>query len=501
MCSPHAFPTRGLVLLSLVAPASALYAQNATQSTPTAPNSTAAHQPYKIGDWTITGSLRGRAEYWDWFETPGFHDSDLFGGTLLRLGAAKQSKNTDINFEIAQPTLYSLPANSVAPAPAGQLGQGGTYRAVNGGQDAGLFIKTASLRFRNLGSAANSLRLGRFEFVDGLEVLPKDPSLAWLKRARIADRLIGNFGFTHVQRSFDGAQFSHNTPTSNFTMFLGQPTEGVFQLNGMGRVKDVYAFYGAYTKPMKSADARLFYIRYHDGRGLTPVDNRPAALRATDTGDIDINNFGANYIKTFDTKGGKADFLAWGSYQTGSWGSQSHRANALALEVGYQPKNMKWKPWFRAGYFNGSGDNTPEAALGGRHETFFQMLPTPRVYARFPFYNLMNNNDIFVQAIAKPNAKTTLRADIHRLRLSDAADLWYLGGGAFNDGVFGYQGRPGGGQKGLANVFELSLDYNVNKNTTLGLFAAHASGGNAVNAAYPAGNNANYFFLELTRRF
>jgi len=28
-----------------------------------------------------------------------------------------------------------------------------------------------------------------------------------------------------------------------------------------------------------------------------------------------------------------------------------------------------------------------------QHNTFFQVLPTPRVYARFPFYNLMNNKD------------------------------------------------------------------------------------------------------------
>ncbi len=501
----HAVLTRGLILLSPLAFISAVNAQNAASPTTSSPAATpkpaASSKPYKIGDWTISGSLRARGEYWDWFNTPGFDDNYTFGASLLRIAAARQSKNNDITLEVAQPTLFGLPGNAVAPAPAGQLGAGGSYRAVNGGQDGSLFIKTAAIKFKNLGSAANSLRLGRFEFDEGLEVLPKDPSLAWLKRARIADRLIGNFGFTHVQRSFDGGVFSHNDPKSNITLFLGAPTEGVFQLNGMGEVKDVYTFYGAYTKPMKSADARLFYIRYHDGRNLTPVDNRSAAVRALDKGDIDINNFGANYIKTFDLTCGKADILAWGSLQTGSWGSQSHRANALALEAGYQPKNVKWKPWFRAGYFNGSGDSTPEGALGGKHETFFQMLPTPRVYARFPFYNLMNNEDIFVQAIAKPNPKTTLRADAHRVRLSSAGDLWYLGGGAFNDPVFGFQGRPSGGQKGLATVIDLSLDYNLNKETSVGVYAAHASGGSAISAAYPAGNNGNYVYLEMTRKF
>lgn len=460
----------------------------------------AAYKPYKIGDWTVFGSIRARAENWDWFTTPGFDDSYTYGAYLLRAGLSRQTKSVDYAFELAQPTLIGLPDNAVAPAPAGQLGHGGSYRAVNGGQDGSLFIKTASVKFKNVGEG-NSLRLGRFEFDDGSEVIPKDPSLAWLKRQRITTRLIGNFGFTHVQRSFDGGLFSHDKPSGNVTLFLAQPTEGVFQLNGLGRVKDVYTMYGAYTKPMKSAEGRLFYIRYHDGRGLAPVDNRPVAVRNLDRGDIDINTFGANYIKTFDSKSGKADVLAWGTLQTGKWGSQSHRAHALALEAGYQPKNMKYKPWLRAGYFNGSGDDTPEAALGGRHETFFQILPTPRTYARFPFYNLMNNEDMFVQGILRPTPKTTLRAEAHRLRLSSGSDLWYAGGGAFNDGVFGYQGRPSGGQKGLANVFELGVDHAINPLTTVSAFAAHASGGSAVNAAYPAGNNSNFFYIELARRF
>ena len=204
---------------------------------------------------------------------------------------------------------------------------------------------------------------------------------------------------------------------------------------------------------------------------------------------------------TFDTKGGKADVLAWGALQNGDWGSQSHRAHGLALEAGFQPTKMKWKPWLRAGYFTSSGDKTAEGALGGRHGTFFQMLPTPRAYARFPFYNLMNNEDLFVQAILRPNAKTTLRADAHRLRLNSAADLWYAGGGAFNDTVFGYQGRPSGGNNGLATVFDLSVDRQINALTSVTLYAAHASGGGAISNVHPAGDNGNFFYIELSRKF
>ena len=82
---------------------------------------------------------------------------------------------------------------------------------------ASLFIKQAFWRHKGFGGAANSVRLGRFEFIDGAEVMPKDPTLAWMKRERIAHRLIGNFGWSHVQRSFDGGELVRNTPGLNIT--------------------------------------------------------------------------------------------------------------------------------------------------------------------------------------------------------------------------------------------------------------------------------------------
>ncbi len=511
------FPVQlaGGLALAAIMPISTAFAQNPATPAPIPGPTTAAEAkpavpatkpatappPYKIGDWTVNGSVRLRGENWNWFDTPGFDDNYTFGASLLRLGIGRQTKSADYQFELSQPTLLGLPDSAVAPPPQGQLGHGGTYRAVNGAQDGSIFLKQAFVKFKGLGSPANSLKLGRLEFWDGSEVMPKDGSLAWLKRERINHRLIGNFGFSHVQRSFDGVQFTHDTPKGNFTFLGARPTEGVFQLNGMGEVKSVHTFYGSYTKPMKSAEGRLFLLRYHDGRGLTPVDNRPAPVRAADTGDINVNTLGAHYIRTFDLAGGKADILAWGALQNGDWGSQSHRAHAVALEAGYQPAKMKWKPWLRVGYFNGSGDDTPEGALGGRHQTFFQVLPTPRIYARFPFYNLMNNEDLFAQAILRPNPKTTIRADAHRVRLSSAADSWYLGGGAFNDTVFGYQGRPSGGNKGLANIFDVSIERQLNPLTSVTLYAAHASGGGAVANVHPAGDSANYFYLELSRKF
>src|SRR5687768_6166825 len=84
----------------------------------------AAGDPVKF-----SGSVRLRAENWGWFETPGYDDSYLFFGTLIRASAAQQRERFDWQAEIAQPALFALPDRAIAPAPQGQLGFGGTYFA------------------------------------------------------------------------------------------------------------------------------------------------------------------------------------------------------------------------------------------------------------------------------------------------------------------------------------------------------------------------------------
>ena len=448
------------------------------------------------GKWIFSGSVRSRIEHWDFFEAPGFDDSYTFNGTLLRYGALRQTKSNDIQLELAAPLLIELPKNAVAPAPQGPLGLGGNYRAANGGQDASIFPKQAFVRLKGIGSAASSVRLGRFEFWDGSEVAPKNPVLAAVKRDRIAHRMIGNFGYSHVGRSLDGVQFVHNTPSGNFTVLAARPTEGVFQLNGLGEVRGVDFAYAAYTRPMKDSEARLFGITYRDDRdNIVKTSNNAAAV----TGDVKVNTLGAHYLKAIDTGAGNVDLLAWGALQSGDYGNLSHRADAFALEAGYQPKKSKLRPWLRVGYYRASGDKD---SADGKHGTFFSVLPTPRIYARMPFYNQMNIEDAFIQGILRPNPKLTARSDFHFLKLNSAGDLQYSGGGAFQDTSFGYAGRKNvSGQKSLANVLDVSVDYAINPRTSMTVYAARAFGKDVINGIFPAGKNATYLYAEVSRKF
>ena len=488
-----------------------LFATVAAQSNnaPTAnaaPTSTPPKQ-LKIGDLSFSGNLRVRLENWDWWETPGFEDRYTFGAAVLRLSLGQQKDRVDWLVEGEFPVLINLPEHAIAPAPQGQLGHGASYFSASGRQDGSAILKQAFVKVKTLfGDKASSLRVGRLEFVDGTEVMPTDPTLATLKRDSIAQRLIGNFGFTHVSRSFDALQYQRSTKQGTFTFVGGRPTEGVFQLRGLKEL-DVDFWYGAYTKPIATkrwtSELRFLGLHYHDGRGVLKTDNRPAALRRDDHDNIRITTVGGNYLAALKTTQGTVDLLAWGVGQFGSWGDQTHGAGAIVFEGGFQPAGAlnKYATWLRGGYSRSSGDNN---ITDKRHTTFFQVLPTPRPYARFPFYNMMNMEDVYGQLRMKPHSRVALRADVHHLRLSDANDLWYAGGGAFQETTFGYTGRPGGGNRSLGTLFDINADITISQRTTLTLYGAGVRGGGVQSFIYPASGRiptSKFLYAELTTRF
>jgi len=112
--------------------------------------------------------------------------------------------------------------------------------------------------------------------------------LAAVVQSRIAHRLISNFGFTAVQRTFDGGQFSLNSGKNNFTFFGARPTAGILQTDGMPEL-DIEVYYGAFTRsintPRGEAQLRVFGLGYVDDRNtILKTDNRPAPVRTADLG-------------------------------------------------------------------------------------------------------------------------------------------------------------------------------------------------------------------------
>ena len=450
----------------------------------------------------VTVLVRERTNATQWFAaTP---NSEQYGhqDSLLRLGLQQRISHFDYQIEVGQSAELFLPTDAVSPVAAqGQLGLGGTYYASNTNNPdpaAGSF-RQGFLRYHFSGHDTNVLRLGRFEFFDGQETAPKNTTLAWLQTNRIAQRLVGNFGFSNGQRSFDGADGKINGANYNLTAMAGRATQGVYNMNANPEL-NVDIQYLAYTRYLaqKHLMVRGFALGYHDGRtGLTKTDNRTAAARALDHKNIRLGTYGMDAVAAIPVGKNTVDLLFWGVLQDGNWGLLSQHSGGYAVEGGYRLNGVKTQPWLRGGALRTTGDNNNTDSV---HNTFFQVLPTPRIYARFPYFNMMNSKDQFVMLIDKPTKALEIRTDLHFLQLTAPKDFWYSGGGAYDNKVFGYIGKPGNNHGSFSSLYDISADYAISKQFSLTSYYARSFGKTVVAAIYPRNRDANYGYFELDYR-
>ncbi len=486
--------------LLLVVLATTAWAQNDDEIFP---DSTDTPQPIKMGSVTLNGEVWGRGEGWNWF-VGNTRDHYGFGQSLLLLSLTQQSNKIGWKLSLAQPSLFGLPSGAFAAGNGTPVGLGAIYFTANGSNRnvANAFVQEAYVSIRGLDRNHSTLRIGRFLFNDGREKKPKSEDLAWLVRERISERLIGDSYWTGITRSFDGAHFSSDIgANTNLTLLAARVTKGVFQTDGMGEM-DVDTFYGAYTRefptPRTDSQLRVFGFGYHDGRNVLKVDNRRLAARQADHADINIGTFGLNYALVAPIRYvGKWDLLIWGAQQIGNWGVLKQWANSGLVELGWHPPVPKLHPWLRAGAFFASGDGNPN---DNRHTTFFQPLPTEQLYARLPFYTLQNTEDYTAQIIFQPTHKLELRSELHKVKLHQANDEWYLGSGAFQNSSFGYFALPDNGHRGLANYVDFSAKYQINANLAVNSYIGVMSG-KAVETNSLKGRKGGFTFMEIAYRF
>ncbi len=158
----------------------------------------------------------------------------------------------------------------------------------------------------------------------------------------------------------------------------------------------------------------------------------------------------------------------------------TQRAGAVDVEGGFQPRILpRVKPWLRGGTLWASGDGNPNDKTHG-------------TFRAFPFYNMMNIDDSFGMLTLRPTPKVTTSSEFHSLRLADANDLWYSGGGAFQDTSFGYTGRATSGRKSLANLYDTSLDYQIKRNITATAYVGYAQGLAVMEQIYPRGKDGRF---------
>lgn len=434
-------------------------------------------------------TVRTRVESWDWFGADPA-ESYTYSHALVRFGLARPSPALGWRVEFAAPVVFGLPADATQ-------GHGAAYYRANDRQRtvARMFPKQV---YVTLGGAAvgHRARAGRFEFSEGGEVTPTDPWLAAVKRSSVMQRLIGPFNFTQGARSLDGVEYGWRGRRVNVALLAAVPTVGVFNLEGTGHLGRMPLGYGALTGRMpwnSPGEWRMFAAALRDDRGLPRVDNRPLPARTADTEPITVVSTGGHLLQILPTAAGPVDVAVWGVRQSGSWGLQRHAAWAGDAEIGWRPRAVAWAPWLRAGYFRTSGDRDPADAT---HGTFYQTLATPRLFARFPFYNLTNVRDGWASVSVRPARALVVRGDVRRVALGDSRDGWYQGSGPFDGSSVGLAYRASGGHRDLGTLVDLSADYQLGSRWAVSAYAGSARAGPVIGAA----SAGRFGFVEVEYR-
>jgi hypothetical protein len=447
-----------------------------------------------------------RTEFSGWFDPaadsgPGSNADYVFVHNRFRLGFDLKLAPLELYVEYQNTVLGAVPEDGGGP--------GGVYYANTArSTQVGNWVRQGWLRWTHDTHAYHlEATVGRQLYSDGGEITPVDPTLAWLRRWRIAERLIGPFDYTASGRSFDGVVTKIQHEVFDLTMMALQPTSGGYEIDAGRNIPEITLAGLALTlreRPgFERTNARVFWLYYADDRpdddDVIVLDNRPLAVRAADTDNLALQTYGVDFLHVHPLGPGLVDVLGWGAGQFGNWQQLDHVAWAFALEAGYQLPQLWAKPWARVGYFRGSGDSDPS---DDTHQTFFQMLPTARQYAQTPFYNLMNNGDTFLQLLLKPRPDLGLRSEAHWLQVAETSDFAYSGGGATKDTFWGYAGLPAGGSDnhGLAYLLDLGITYQPTPSLLFYAYYGHAFGQDVIRANYED-TQLDYGYVEATLSF
>jgi len=442
---------------------------------------------------------RIRGEFVDWFGDPIVNgnvtpkeSSYNFVGNKFQLGLRLKGEPFEAFAQFQDTVITGLPENGV--------GVGSVYFAnTPHSTQNSAFLRQGWLKLKHDGFYVGG---GRQLYSDAAQGTARQKNLKWIQDYRLAQRLIGPFEYTHAGRSFDGGTLGYLSDNFEVAGFAFMPTFGGFEINGMDTITDINVA-GA-TLNLRDSEAvgntiaQLSYYYYSDDRNLLVTDNRSPVARAQTRGQaLEIHTLGVSAAHVLPIGPGLADGMVYGYGQVGDWQNLDHGAWAYGAELGYQLPDLWGSPWMRAGINSGSGDSNPNDR---DHQTFFQMLPTAWLYAQFPFYNMMNNQDVFVQALLKPHSMVNLRLDFHWLKVNESRDFVYSGSGATSDKVFGYVGTPTGGSSDLAYLTHFMVNVKPLDYLAFNIFYGHAFGQDVINAQY-TGKQGNYGFVEAIVSF
>ncbi len=300
------------------------------------------------------------------------------------------------------------------------------------------------------------------------------------------ERLVGDFDWNNLGRTFDGAVIHTELPQAWIDLFFGSPTyvkpRELNTNDGQDRLRGAY-----YSTTQWLNQTTEFYAFYRNHQNA--VNNGQAQETLTP----------GLRVKSLAEKYGNWDYeleIAGqeGKVQTGAL-SLDHHAFASHIQGTYTWRDCSHQPFVSLFYDYGSGDENP----GDSEDTGFQNLfPTNhKFYGSMDLFSWRNIHDFGTTFAIKPTPKTLAKIDIHSFWLPETADAWYRANGATTI-------RSSAAGRNVDNhvgeEIDLTLNWTVHRFATIGAGYSHFFTGGFVSATGKS-SDADFAYLMLTSSF
>lgn len=261
-------------------------------------------------------------------------------------------------------------------------------------------LHQAYLDWKPGGSEHWELRAGRQELIYGEE------------------RLVGNFGWDNVGRSFDAARLRYRAGNWSNDFFWGRLVD-VRRAGALHRPGNQDLYGGYFTRAKKDSAGRTELYAFYLRDGLRTVGERPLdAAQATRLVTL-------GFRRAWEPASGWR-YGVEHAWQFGQRGPDRDRAAMLIAKGGYLWK-ARWQPRLQLEYDFATGDNNP---TDGNAREFNNLFPTNHIYYGYAdLMGLRNVHALRLTAAVKPHAKLTLEADYHRFLLAAPRGPWKNAGG------------------------------------------------------------------------
>lgn len=403
----------------------------------------------------LGGQIRTRAEYANGFYQVPTSNATLPGGAGgATAGVAGRGKSSDDDYVLNQTRLWAdADVNEhlrmfIQIQDARTFGAEGTTVGFANGYDENSItdLHQGYFDLRKLFDLPLTVRVGRQEIIWG------------------DHRVLGNFVWSNVGRTFDAGRFMWDTDAIHIEAIAARVDEdGFATVDGSDNSdENMYAAQLAFKKLIPSALLELMYISRNDEDNVGNLSVLQGFDTAADSESLEVHDFGFRLdgkVPNLDA----IDYTLEAHAQFGDYGDQTHKAYAVAARGGYTFKDMAWKPRFGFEYDHASGDDDP---TDNDHDTFDNLYPTNHNQGNYGFVDLLswqNMHDFRANIKVVPTSKLTVQVDYHYFLLAEEEDGWYLANGFLASGT-----RPVGGydddSNELGQEVDLTVSYQLYKN-------------------------------------